>query len=265
MPRKIYWTLENINYIRNNLHLSDKELGVHFSVSNFAIKVIRLKNNILRENKRYYSAVDDQIIRELYPDTRTDIIAKKLNRTIVSVYSRAHMLGLKKSPEFLKTPVCGILYPGHTRGKITQFKKGHTPANKGKKMSNELREKVKHTWYPKGHKPHNTLSDNDITIRQNYKRNTKYKYIRISKGNWELLARNNWEAKNGPVPKGFNVILKDGDSLNCEYDNLELISNAELLNRNSIHNYPPELAKTILLRGAVNRQINKLTKKVSNG
>lgn len=266
MPRKIFWAPEKINYIGDNLHLfSDAEFGFHFGVSVSAIKVLRLKNNILRENKRYYTVEDDKIIRELYPDTKTEIIAEKLNRTIIGIYGQAYKMGLKKSPEFLKTPECGILYPGHTRGKKTQFFKGQVPANKGKKMSAELKEKCKHTFFQKGHKPHNTLSDNDITIRHNYKRNTNYKHIRISEGNWESLARHNWEAKNGTIPKGFNVIFKDRDYSNCEPENLELISNAELLNRNSIHNYPPEIVKTILFRGALNRQINKLTKKSSNG
>lgn len=36
-----------------------------------------------------------------------------------------------------------------------RFEKGHMPANKGVKMPDEIREKIKHTFFPKGHKPKN--------------------------------------------------------------------------------------------------------------
>ena len=37
-----------------------------------------------------------------------------------------------------------------------RFVKGHTPANKGQKLSEETREKLKKTWFTKGNSPHNT-------------------------------------------------------------------------------------------------------------
>jgi hypothetical protein len=43
-----------------------------------------------------------------------------------------------------------------------------------------------------------------------------------------------------------------------------MVSNAELLNRNSAHRFGPDLFKIIQLRGALNRQINKRLKQLSN-
>jgi hypothetical protein len=42
-----------------------------------------------------------------------------------------------------------------------------------------------------------------------------------------------WRRHHGPIPRGHNVCFKDGDPLNCDIGNLELVSNAELARRNA--------------------------------
>jgi len=57
-----------------------------------------------------------------------------------------------------------------------------------------------------------------------------------------------WEQENGPVPKGVIVALRDGDKINCEPENLMLITRAELLNLNR-HGYkdmPDKLKPSVL-------------------
>lgn len=208
-------------------------------------------------SRRKYTQVEIDYIKEHYPHIRTDLIAKKLNRSLTSVYNKAHSLGLKKTAEFLASPESGILVKGHTRGKSTQFKKGQIPPNKGHKMSPELYEKCKHTMFKKGNLPGNTLKDGEITIRKN-KLGTPYFHIRLSLGKWEYLHRVLWEKENGTIPKGFNVSFKDGNTANCKIENLELISNAELMNKNSLYNYPKDLQRLIRVKGALQRQINKI-------
>ncbi|MDH5257004.1 MAG: HNH endonuclease [Gammaproteobacteria bacterium] len=59
----------------------------------------------------------------------------------------------------------------------------------------------------------------------------------------------NWEKENGPVPDGMIVTFKDDNKLNCDPDNLELITRAENLYRNR-HGYtklPGELKPTMTL------------------
>ncbi len=71
----------------------------------------------------------------------------------------------------------------------------------------------------------------------------------------------NWEAVNGPLPKGHALVFKDGNKQNTAVENLELLSRAELMRRNSYHtNYPKEVAQLVQLRGAITRQINKRSK-----
>jgi hypothetical protein len=59
-----------------------------------------------------------------------------------------------------------------------------------------------------------------------------YYHIRISKGVWEPLHRNIWKKANGEIPPKHIVIFKDGNTLNCELDNLELISKDANARRN---------------------------------
>jgi hypothetical protein len=44
--------------------------------------------------------------------------------------------------------------------------------------------------------------------------------------NWEHKKKIVWEAANGPVPEGHTLFFKDGDILNCELANLQLIKRA---------------------------------------
>lgn len=57
-----------------------------------------------------------------------------------------------------------------------------------------------------------------------------------------------WEQEHGPVPKGHVVAFIDGDKLNCEPENLMLLTRKELLCLN-LHNYkdaPAELKPSVL-------------------
>ena len=252
-----FWTSDKIDFIKNNLHLSDAGLGEYFSASSEAIKQIRLRYGILKRHRTYLSSKEIEIMMKLYANTRTDIIAKKLNRSDKCIYSHANKLGIKKNPEFLHSADCGIFFPGHQKGNKTQYKKGNIPYNKGKKMSKETREKVKHTFFQKGHKPHNEKFDGYISTRKHKKTGTIYKVIRVSLGHFKYLHVYNWEKKNGPVPEGFIVIFKDGDTMNCDSENLKIITKAENMNRNSLYNYPEEIQQLIHTRGQLTRQINK--------
>jgi len=197
---------------------------------------------------------------EHYPHEKTIDIANALNKSIHSIYHKSFSLKLTKSDEFLKSTQSGRLTKLTASGVTYRFPKGHVPANKGKKMDPENYERVKHTFFKKGHISANTSHNGCITVRNNKKRGTKYLYIRLDKGKWVELHRYLWEKKNGKIPKGYNVIFKDNDHSNFSEDNFQLITDAELLSRNSIHNYPQELKDLIHTKAVLTRQINKLIK-----
>nr|WP_288356107.1 HNH endonuclease signature motif containing protein [uncultured Pseudomonas sp.] len=58
-----------------------------------------------------------------------------------------------------------------------------------------------------------------------------------------------WEEAHGPVPSGHCLAFRDGNKRNITLENLELITRAERMRRNTIHRYPPELKGAIRTLG----------------
>lgn len=137
-----------------------------------------------------------------------------------------------------------------------QFKKGHRPKNKGMRqedyMSPEAIEKTKATRFKKNRKSDNELPVGSITIRSDCKAKSdrKYKFIKVSEEKWEMLHKHLWEQKNGKVPSGYCLWFKDGNSLNADLKNIELITRAENLNRNFLQ-YPNEVKRAIKLKNRI--------------
>jgi hypothetical protein len=44
---------------------------------------------------------------------------------------------------------------------------------------------------------------------------------------WEFLHRAVWEEHHGPIPKGMIIAFKDSNKLNCDIDNLVMITQSE--------------------------------------
>ena len=62
---------------------------------------------------------------------------------------------------------------------------------------------------------------------------------------------------NGKIPKGMIVVFKDGNTMNCVIENLELISFSENMRINSIYRFPQEVREVIRLTGKLKRKIKK--------
>ena len=195
--------------------------------------------------------IKQQII-DLYPHHSTKYIAELLGVTISKVYNTAWAANVKKSAEYMLTPESGrIIEPSVAN----QFKPGHTPHNKGKQISAEIYEKVAPTMFKKGNKPHNTKPNGTINIRAD-KTGRLYQYIKIKDCQWELLQRYVWTQANGEIPPGSVVIFLDGNYLNCELNNLQVISRRENMARNTIQRYPAELQEVMKLTCKLKRKTN---------
>jgi len=129
---------------------------------------------------------------------------------------------------------------------------GNIPANKGQKMSKELYDKVKHTFFSKGHLPYNVKYDG-------YERTSKDGYVemRISQGKFVLKHRTIYQQHHGKISKDSIIVFKDGNKSNFDINNLEAITKAENMKRNTIHRYPTELKKLIRLSNKLSHKINQ--------
>ena len=132
----------------------------------------------------------------------------------------------------------GFKYHGPNRG---MFRAGFTPHNKGRKMSPELRAKCAPTMFRPGTIPPNTKpKGDDISIRDS-KNGKPEVYLRLKPGKWVMLSRHTYESFFGKVPDGYIVYHKDGDPLNCDIQNLDIMSRAQNVRRN--HNLVKIMAK----------------------
>jgi len=77
----------------------------------------------------------------------------------------------------------------------------------------------------------NILPIGAVRIRTRHKRSgEKRAFIKVAEPNtWVLLARHTWESINGPIQKGMGIHHKDGNKLNDNIENLELVSKAKHL------------------------------------
>lgn len=198
-------------------------------------------------------------IVENYPHKPTRVIAHFLNMSIYKVYNLAYKHGLKKSSEFLASERSGIFIKGGTYGKRYQFEKGHVPVNKGKKMPDHIKERIKHTWFKKGNEPHNTKFDGYVSVRKD-RNGSEYAHIRLSKGKFELLHRFIWIQHNGPIPPGHIVAFKNGNTSDFRLENLELITREQNMLRNTRHNYPPDLQQAIMALNKLKNTIKEYGK-----
>jgi hypothetical protein len=209
--------------------------------------------------RKIWTREEIDYLKANYSDTNTSVLAAHLGRSLSSVFGAVGLLGLTKSEAFRNSPLSGRLRPGAKIGGGTRFKKGNVAFNKGKKqsefMSPESIQKSVATRFKKGNVPGNVKEDGAISIRKSKGR--PYKWTRVAMGEWRELHRLVWEQHHGPVPEGFNVQFKDKNSLNCEPENLYLITREDQLkNENSIHRYPAEVKSAIHTLAKLKRKIN---------
>lgn len=215
--------------------------------------------NIAPPRRRW---TDDEIaiLRDLFPNHRTEDVATMIGRSTTITAQKANNIGLRKSAEYLASPASGRLLPGDTRGLSGRIQPGQTPWNKGIKF--EPGGRSAETRFKAGLRPHNTRAVGDTKLTKD---GTLVRKISDATGKrcnrWRAVHELVWTEANGPLPPKHIVVFRPGMATakveEITLDRVECISLAENMRRNTVHNYPPEIARLLILRGALNRQINK--------
>lgn len=232
-------TPEMAAYISSNyLKQSGTSMAVRFGVSKCAVQrfmrmngikvpfslVLKFRSEAMKGRTRFTES-EDEFIRENYLKMPVKAIGERIGRSFTGIMSRLDAMGLD-IPRELRDQ----------RKRANQIKPGNISFNKGKKqadyMTDEAIERTAKTRFRKGQLPHNAAPrDGEVRIRDVNRR--PYKFIRISLAKWVLLHKHLWEQINGPVPAGHCLRARDGDSLNADPSNWELITRRENHIRNS--------------------------------
>ncbi len=213
--------------------------------------------------RHYWTPMEDVLLRDIYPDVPTGDLAAFMGLQAHQVYARAALLGVKKSAQYLATENSGRVARGrqHPNMVAQHFRPGFVPWNKGMKglviggVATQFKPGQKpHTWMPVG-----SLRICDGQLQRKMTDLPGPNHVR-----WFPVPRLVWEATHGPVPRGHVVTFKPGQQTTVleliTLDRLECISRAELARRNHPRNKHPELARLVQLKGAITRQVNRISR-----
>lgn len=219
--------------------------------------------------RRFWLPWELHTLRDLYPHRRTaDLCALLPGRDEKSIYAKAHSLGLKKTAAYLATEHSGRIQRGRTDTRLvaTQFKPGQQPFNKGKPfdVARTHPHCTAHHFKP-GQRPHTWQPVGSYRLNKDGHLQRK---VSDAPGNnsrrWRGVAELVWCEANGPLPKGHMVVFKAGRFSNqvehITLDAVECITLAENMRRNSRHNLPPEVNQLVAIKGAITRQVNRITR-----
>ena len=196
--------------------------------------------------RKIWEEWEDKLLLDSYATTPTIELATRLGRSLSSLYSRTRTLGIRKCEQYLRDPELNTQLKNFIMGgKKNHFKKGRVPENKGRKqkeyMSQEAINRTKATRFKRGDRPFNWKPVGSTRINVDGYVEVKVKEPRT----WKLQHRILWEEHNGKIPKAHAVIFKNNNSLDIRIDNLELITLAENMARNSIQAYPDEVKEVM--------------------
>lgn len=201
--KKTIVTPEIAEYLKKNyMKYPSRALAEKIGISKSAVQYFLRKNNLKVPNeivkqwkkeslKRPYTDYEKQYIINNIQNKSIKQIAKDLGRGSISCSKEAKKLGL--GPIIIE------------KIKRTQFKKGHTPFTKGKKIEEWLTpeqiENLKKTQFKKGQKPPNTFKIGQESIIKD-KRGRPYTMIKVKgKKTLEYKHRHIWQQHYGKSQK----------------------------------------------------------------
>lgn len=270
--RGIEWTPADERLLRKLYPCTDTNqvaarMGRSRSSIRSRVRMLRLRKDEAHTYHHPWSKEEDRVLRRLFPHHTTAWVAQQMNRTATSVNARADRLGLRKSAAHLAATQARTNSKLNAAGVAHRFQKGLIPANKGTRRPGYGPGRMKETQFKKGglngQARHNFMPIGSTRLLGGYL------YVKVAEVpnvpytvNWLPVHVLEWERVNGrPLPAGHCLLFRDGNRLNVAVENLELITRAENMRRNSVHNLPKELALVVQLRGALIRQINKRSKR----
>lgn len=226
-----YWNDKRIAYLKRNINkkpnwqlaeaLGTTEVAVRCAVKNHGLKrtpEAAAKFQAMNRNSVWTPALDKKLIKLYKTHTRQQCADK---------------LGLRKYQVEKRLATLKIYLPADEREKRKQanyYKKGQPcahPPPKGVRFSPA-------TEYKKGNEPAATKWDGWVGIRNNYKRGTAYKWIRISKGKYMAYHHYIWKQAGRTIPKGHVLRFKNNDTLDVRLENLECVPRSAALYDNRL-------------------------------
>jgi hypothetical protein len=213
--------------------------------------------------RRFWTEAEREEVRRRYPDEVTADIGRDINRSVGGIYDQANKMGLRKSPEFMSRVHGRVLIRA---GAASRFSANHATWNKGIPGVTGNHPNTQRTQFKAGRRPEEARNYRPVgsvrVTRDGYlERKVTDDTSVYPARRWVAVHRLVWESVNGPVPKGWIVVFRQGmattDPDLITIDRVELITRAENMARNTIHARNEELRELSVLKRRLTRAVNK--------
>lgn len=208
-----------------------------------------------------WSARDLDLLRQRYPHEQTATLAADFGRSTRAIYSMAKLQGLKKSAAYLASEAACRLRRGDNIGAAYRFPKGHAPANKGLRRPGWSVGRMAETQFKKGQPNHNRAPIGAERLSKEGYLQRKLTDTGYPPRDWVPVHHIIWRAAGRDIPPGHALIFINGDKTDIRLDNLQILSRADNMRRNSVHLLPPEIKEVVNLKRAIVRRITLATRK----
>lgn len=225
-------------------------------------------NHGYRNGKKQWTSEEYWKYQMKYPQGMYEFIRD--NSWNVSSKEMAEMVNEKFGTSFTQTGMKQFRQRhGIKSGSTGWYQKGHPPGTKGKTLEEickndpEKLARVREKQFKKGMTPVNELPIGTITTNS-YGYKIRKKQMEGSLWErWEFLHRAVWEEHNGLIPEGMIVSFKDGNKLNCDINNLMLLTSSEnaVMNRKHYRFEDPDLTVAALNMVRLQQAAKKRRKK----
>jgi hypothetical protein len=197
----------------------------------------------LANNGKPWLSEDLEALGKIYTETDNATLGRIFRRSEASIQNQAIKYGWRKSTEYMARVKPGCFKPG-----LTHWNKGLSYTAPGSER----------THFKKGEKPATWMPIGSERVTKDGYLQRKVTDTGYTPKDWVAVSHIEWEKHSGrKVPKGHAVIFRDSNNRNFAPANLELISRADLMRRNSYLNLPEPLQQIVQLRGALTAKINR--------
>jgi hypothetical protein len=219
--------------------------------------------------RRPWSPAEVDLLAAMYPDCHSADVGAWLDRPTGQVYRAAARHGLHKSAEYLASDTACRIQRGkqHPSMIASRFQKGLEPWNKGTHYvagGRSAETRFKPGRRPEHSRNYRPIGSLRITRDGSLERKVTDDQSVYPARRWVSVARLVWEAERGSITAGHLVAFKPGmhttkaDELTVE--RLECITRGENARRNHPRSKSPELARLVQLKGAITRQVNRISR-----
>jgi len=180
-----------------------------------------VRKNCAGRTRARWTEQEDETIRKLYADATPETLAQQLpGRTLSSITTRAHLLGVGKSQKYLREVGVASMKLGVER------------------YGKELWEKPIGSTYDNGDRTLVKVASPDV---------------------WRPLHNQVWEQANGQIPEGLLVVAKDGNLKNVDLQNLCLRTFSEHVVRccPRYRHLPEEMVDILHLQNEIKKEIKR--------